>query len=221
MHILRFFSGLAIVAVQASLCAGQATAPPTGAKLILIPSEPMSEPRFPKHGGKAAAKPEAEQQVRPAILNLRPADDPIYLEEKPEAETEPWRTYRRPRVDRFSHDAGGVALQGYDVVGYLDDRVEKGVKELSFDYGGVTWWFTSAGHRDSFAGDPVRYVPEYGGFCAYAIGRGYPATADPRSYLVAGGKLLLFYDRVVRAVWEQDQRLLTAKADRNWPEVHR
>ncbi|MEO7652271.1 MAG: YHS domain-containing (seleno)protein [Bryobacteraceae bacterium] len=218
---MKFFSGLAILAVQACLCAGQESNPQTGAKLILIPSEPMAEPRFPKGGAKQAAKPDAEQPVRPAILNLRPAGDPIYLEEEPPAETGQWHTYRRPKVDQFSHEAGGVALQGYDVVGYLDDRAEKGVKEFSFDHGGVTWWFASAERRDLFGRDPGRYVPEYGGFCAYAIGKGYPATADPRAYAVTGGKLYLFHDRAVRAVWEQDQRGLTAKADRNWPKVHR
>jgi YHS domain-containing protein len=163
------------------------------------------------------------QRVRPAILDLKPPGDPIYLvqEPEPEADHDRWRTYARPKVEPFSRDGDGVAVQGYDVVSYLDDEAEKGRKEFSAEYGGTMWWFATAEHRDLFTRDPERYLPVYGGFCAYSVGKGYPATADPRVFTIDGGKLYLFFDRAVRAVWDQDRTRLVGKADNHWPTLHR
>jgi len=194
-----------------------------GAPLKLVPSEPLSEPRFPKQiePPKTAGTPAGG--VRPAILNLNPAGDPIYLIEEPAVESgrDKWRTYQRPKVDRFSKDGEGVAMQGYDVLSYLEKRTEKGQREFSIEYGGINWYFANSDHRDQFRQDPERFLPEYGGFCAYSVGRGYPVTADPRAFIVEGRKLYLFFDKAVQTVWEQDQRHLITSADRYWPQLHR
>jgi YHS domain-containing protein len=184
-----------------------------GAPLKLVPSDPLTEPQYPK---KAADK---EHAVRPAILVLKPAGDPIYVEEDSKAGD--WSTYRRPRVEPFSRDGHGNALQGYDVVSYFEQHAEKGLKEYSLEYAGFTWSFHTAEHRNKFRQDPEQFLPQYGGFCAYSVGRGYPATADPTSFAIVGGKLYLFFDKAVRFVWEQDLRSLIAGADRNWPKLHR
>jgi YHS domain-containing protein len=139
------------------------------------------------------------------------------VEEAPEAP----RTYQRPKVDRFSRDGEGIALHGYDVVSYQEKRAEKGTAEWVAEYGGIRWRFTSERHREEFQKHPESYLPEYGGFCAYSVGRGYPATADPRAFVVDRGKLYLFFDRAVQAVWEQDRARLVDAADRNWPKLHR
>src|SRR5262249_55086579 len=155
------------------------------------------EPPRPARNTEPSELPAApETGVRPAILRLKPAGDAIYLVEDPpmESDTHKWRNYRRPRVDRFSRDGEGVAIQGYDVVSYHELRVEKRSKQFSAEYGGVRWHFASADHRDLFLRNPPGFVPQYGGFCAYSVGRGYPATADPRAYVVHERKLYLFFD---------------------------
>src|SRR3954447_5354761 len=194
-----------------------ALAAQSGAPLTLVPTEPLAEPQIPKQ-----AKPPAPG-VRPAILELKPPGDPIHLVEEPaiESDRDRWRTYQRPKVDRFSRDGEGVALQGYDVLSYLEKRAEKGQKELSVDYGGLQWYFATADHLDQFRRHPESFLPEYGGFCAYSVGRGYPATADPRAFVVDGNKLYLFFDQAVQTVWEQDRQHLVASADQYWPRLHR
>lgn len=195
---------------------------PVGARLKLVePAEEMSQMRLPKPA--SAAEPTG---VRPAILKLKPPSDPIYLEEAPAPEgatdRDKWRTYQRPKVDAISRDGMGAALQGYDVLSYLEDGLAvQGSEKFTAEYGGVTWRFTTAEHRDRFRANPQAYQPEYGGFCAYSVGRGYPATADPKSFKVQDGKLYLFFNRAAQTVWEQDQRQLSAAADRNWPRMHR
>jgi YHS domain-containing protein len=199
---------------------------PAGARLKLVqPAEEMSQMQLPRAtAGAAAAKPEISG-VRPAILQLKPSSDPIYLEEAPAeegADRDKWRTYQRPKVDAISRDGMGAALQGYDVLSYLEDGAAvPGREQFTAEYSGVTWRFATAEHRDRFRANPQAYQPEYGGFCAYSVGRGYPATADPMSFKVQDGKLYLFFNRAAQLVWEQDQRRLSAAADRNWPRMHR
>jgi hypothetical protein len=222
------FQHLFLCAVTFSgILTGQQTAPPAkaqGAPLQLVPSKPFEQPPKSVQNGEPAKAPTAsEPGVRAAILNLKPAGDPIYLVEDPAtgSDKDKWRTYQRPKVDRFSRNGEGVAIQGYDVVSYQEHRVEKGTKDFSADYGGLSWHFATADHRTLFLQDPQSFVPEYGGFCAYSVARGYPATADPRAYVVQDRKLYLFFDKVVQAVWEQDQRHFVSAADRYWPELHR
>ena len=196
--------------------------------LALIPSEPMSEMHLPQGrpaaAGKASpvAETAPERKVQPSVLHLLAAGDPIYLvEKKPDATQDQWRTYSVPKVDPISRDGQGLALQGFDVVSYLDKHAEKGRSEYSFAYGGVTWLFATAEHLQRFVRQPEQYLPEYGGFCAYSIGRGYPATADPRVFTLDGTRLYLFFDKAVQIVWQQDQRNSVVAADRNWPKLHR
>jgi hypothetical protein len=206
---------IAAAGIAAMLCGQQQ--PDHGARLILAPSEPLAEPRFPEQ-----PKVQRETGVRPAILNLKPAGDPIHLVDQlqPDAAGE-WKTYRVPRVDRISRDGEGVAMQGYDVLSYLNRRVEKGSKDFAFEHGGVKWLFANAGNRDEFGKDPERYMPEYGGFCAYSVSRGYPVTADPRVSLIRNSKLYVFFDNAARLVWEQDEAAAMRAADRNWPRLRR
>ncbi|MCC6858377.1 MAG: hypothetical protein IT158_07445 [Bryobacterales bacterium] len=229
MTLARILFGMAILTAP---LIGQSDGPATrqpGTRLVLAPSEPLTEPAFPKAKTGTAAPPASpgsvrpEPGIRPAILDLKPPGDPIYLVEEPESDAfrDQWRTYRRPKVDPFSRDGDGIALQGYDVVSYFGGYAGKGRKEFAVEYAGTAWWFVAAENRDQFAQAPDRYLPAYGGFCAYSVGKGYPATADPRVFTIDSGKLYLFFDKAVRAVWEQNRRGFVAKADRNWPGLHR
>ena len=189
----------------------------TAGGLILVPSEPI-DALARAVAGLTQQKPGL---VRPARLDIRPSGDPIYIVEDREWDGDQWRTYRRPKVDPFSKDRDGIALKGYDVISFLEKAPEKGAKLHASEYGGVTWWFATEEHRRTFAAEPARFVPEYGGFCAYSAGRGVAASADPRVFAVSGGKLYLFFDPAVRTVWEQEQSVSIAKANQYWPKLHR
>jgi YHS domain-containing protein len=141
---------------------------------------------------------------------------------KPErSSASPQRTYQRRKVDAFSHDHEQVAIPGYDLVSYLDRKPQRGRAEFTVEYGGVVWQFATADNREAFQHDPQRYLPQYGGFCAFAVSIGLPAHADPRIFAVVEGKLYLFFDSAVRLVWEQDRDRAVADANARWPELHR
>jgi hypothetical protein len=183
--------------------------------LQLVPAAPLPQ--------KPSPVPSKPQPFRPSMLVLKPAADPLHLVEEPEFDSDgdQWRTARRMKVDAVSRDADGIAIQGYDVLSFLDQEPKKGKPELSVTHAGVTWLFTIPEHRDQFQQNPAKFMPEYGGFCAYSAAQGYPATADPHTFAVVSGRLYLFFDKAVRTVWEQDQARLVSRADRNWPKLHR
>ena len=183
----------------------------------LVPSEPIDA-----LARLMAGRAQQEQGVvRPLRRDIKPSGDPIYIVEEREWDGDQWRTYRRPKVDPFSRDSDGVAIKGYDVLSFVDKAPEKGTKLHASDYGGVTWWFTTEEHRRVFAAAPESFLPEYGGFCAYSVGRGVAASADPLVYAMIGGKLYLFFDPAAKTVWEQERSGSLTNADRNWPKLHR
>lgn len=117
-------------------------------------------------------------------------------------------------------ERNGLAIDGYDPVAYFSDmKPMKGSLDFHADYQGSTFQFVSAAHRDVFAADPAKYAPQYGGYCAYGIAKGYKAKIDPAAFTVLGDKLYLNYSETVRSQWLTDAPGYIRKADVNWPEV--
>lgn len=115
---------------------------------------------------------------------------------------------------------GGIAVRGTDVVAYATQgRPAAGSAAFTHAWRGATWRFASAAHRDLFAGDPERYAPAYGGFCAFAVSEGYTAPIDPAAWRIVDGRLFLNYDRAVQRRWEGDIPGRIARGDANWPRI--
>ncbi|TNE63869.1 MAG: YHS domain-containing protein [Alphaproteobacteria bacterium] len=110
------------------------------------------------------------------------------------------------------------AVGGYDTVAYFTDaKALKGKKQFSSKYMGAEWRFATQANLDAFLADPARYAPQYGGYCAWAVARGYTASGDPEQWKIVDGKLYLNYNAEVKATWEQDIPGYIAKADVNYP----
>ena len=66
-----------------------------------------------------------------------------------------------------------LAVHGYDVVAYFTvGRPTVGNSKFSVVHNDATYRFASAAHRDAFKADPNKYLPQYGGFCAYGVAVG-------------------------------------------------
>lgn len=115
---------------------------------------------------------------------------------------------------------GGLAVQGYDVVAYATNGAPtKGRPEFEHRWNGAVWRFASAANRDEFARDQQKYAPQFGGYCAWAVSRGYTADIDPEAWRIVDGKLYLNYSKRVQRMWEQDIPGNIAKGEANWPRV--
>jgi YHS domain-containing protein len=119
-------------------------------------------------------------------------------------------------------ERNNLAIDGYDPVAYFtEQKPVKGSAQFRSDFQGSTFQFASAVHRDIFAADPAKYAPQYGGFCAYGMAKGYKATIDPAAFTVLSDKLYLNYSKTVRSQWLSDIPGYVQKADANWPEVRK
>lgn len=126
-------------------------------------------------------------------------------------------TYASQQFER-----NGLAIDGYDPVAYFTEKKPvKGSPEFRTAYQGSTFLFASATHRDAFVAEPTKYAPQYGGFCAYGMAKGYKAVIDPAAFTVVRDKLYLNYSESVRTRWLSDIPGYVQKADTNWPDVQR
>jgi hypothetical protein len=107
-------------------------------------------------------------------------------------------------------DAPAVAIKGYDPVAYFEQgRPVKGLPSLAHDFDDRRYLFSSAKHRDLFAANPERYVPQFHGLCAAGLADGRIVEPDPTAFVVRDGKLYLFQGAKGVQRVEKDPSLLT------------
>lgn len=119
----------------------------------------------------------------------------------------------------FTDLVPGTGAAGYDVVSYFGGPPAPGKDEFTAQWKGATWKFANAENRDAFLAQPEKYAPQYGGYCAYAVSKGYTAKGDPEAWSVVDGKLYLNYSLDVRKMWSEDIPGNITKGDANWPKV--
>ena len=110
------------------------------------------------------------------------------------------------------------AIRGYDVVAYFKDKKAiKGDKEFNAKYKEITWLFSSKENLDLFNADPEKYMPQYGGFCTYAVGeRNELLGSNPKFFSFVDNKLYLHCDENTKRIWETDAATYIIKAEKNW-----
>jgi len=120
----------------------------------------------------------------------------------------------------FDTSPEGVAMDGYDPVSYFAAAAPApGDPQIAADWSGATWHFTSTANRDRFLADPEAYAPQYGGWCAWAVGHGYLQPARPTSYAIVRGKLYLNWSPGVQRRWEATRPANIASGNVRWPRL--
>lgn len=118
----------------------------------------------------------------------------------------------------------GFAIQGYDLVSYFENKAEEGKKQFQTIYDGATFKFVSQVHLDAFLENPKQYLPQYGGYCAYAIAKkSKKVSINPKTFEIRNGKLYLFYNSWgtnTLKLWQKDiLKGLQKNADQNWDTI--
>ncbi len=119
-----------------------------------------------------------------------------------------------------------IAISGYDPVAYFKlAKAVKGNKDLSVVADGITYYFSTADNKEEFKKDYTKYEPQYGGWCAYAMGNdGSKVEVDPETFKIVDGKLYLFYNRFFNNTlksWNKNEAHLKMNADANWKKFFR
>jgi len=112
-----------------------------------------------------------------------------------------------------------IAMNGYDPVSYFNERKPaKGSDDFEYTWNDSKYLFSCKENLELFKSDPVKYAPQYNGYCAFAMSRGDYSRINPEVYAIVDGKLYLTYNRDIRNAWLQDKEHYISKADRIWQE---
>ena len=112
------------------------------------------------------------------------------------------------------------ALQGYDVVSYqTGKRPIRGNGNFVAVHDGATYQFSSADNQKAFEKDPEKYVPAYGGYCAFGTSVGKKFIGDPEVWRIVDGKLYLNLDTSIQSEWLKDVPGRIRSADTNWRNI--
>ncbi len=125
----------------------------------------------------------------------------------------------------FNVGGNNLWVEGYDPVAYLvQGKAMKGSERITTTYRGATFRFANATHKDLFLKDPQRYLPQYGGWCAYAMGaNAEKVEVDPETFKVRDGKVYLFYNAFFNntlLTWNKNEGSLRMDADKHWAAFH-
>lgn len=116
---------------------------------------------------------------------------------------------------------GPLAMRGYDPVAYhAEGAARPGSADHATLHDGAVYRFASAENQATFEQDPARYLPAYGGFCAYGVALGAKFDGDPEVFKIVDGQLFLNLNPGVQGKWEEDTRGNIKKANKTWKKIH-
>ena len=130
------------------------------------------------------------------------------------------------RRQQYHVDKSFLAISGYDPTSYFSQKKPvEGKKNIAVAYEGITYYFASEQNKKQFVAAPKMYEPQYGGWCAYAMGAtGEKVEVDPETYKIVDGKLYLFYNKYFTNTlksWNKDEAKLKSKADESWKNFYK
>ncbi len=114
----------------------------------------------------------------------------------------------------------GVALGGYDVVAYFAEKVAKqGKSEYAYEWNGVQWFFSKPEYLRLFQHNPEKYLPKYGGYCAFGASQGYKVGTKPDAFYLHNENLYFNFAKCVQERWleKRDERI--HQADESWDQI--
>jgi YHS domain-containing protein len=110
-----------------------------------------------------------------------------------------------------------VALKGYDPVSYFTSAsAHKADGTYSYLYEGLTWYFETSENLESFKADPAKYIPVFGGFCAYELADEELAYSKPEFWHIHNGQVYLFSSKGAQEKWYMQIDTMIQKAQMQW-----
>lgn len=109
-----------------------------------------------------------------------------------------------------------LAIKGFDPVAYFTlGQPARGHPDIAYEWDEHRYHFASAGHREMFRSDPVRFAPQFANFCAMALSRGEIIEANPEYWLIDDGRLYLFGAAAGPSVFQGSVKANAARAEHN------
>lgn len=124
----------------------------------------------------------------------------------------PWG-HKEVNTPMFSNEA----INGYDPVDYFTTgAATKGTESFTYEWKNATWYFSSEENINLFKAEPEKYAPQFGGYCAFAVGKGFTANSDPNAFKIIDGKLYLCADQDILKQWLDGGDESLKESNENW-----
>jgi len=122
---------------------------------------------------------------------------------------------------KFNKNMDGFAINGYDPVSYFTNgKPETGISGYSYEWMGAKWQFTSEEHLKMFKENPIKYAPQFGGYCSYAISLNKLVPADSDFWTIENGNLYLNFNGDAQKLFRKDLSGNIKTAEKNWKSLN-
>ncbi len=109
------------------------------------------------------------------------------------------------------------AINGYDAVAYFtENKAVLGDEAYSYNWKNADWNFSSEENKKLFIENSEKYTPQFGGYCSFAVSKGFTANTNPNSFEFIEGKLYLFADEGMKSNWKKNQKENLQKCETDW-----
>lgn len=122
-------------------------------------------------------------------------------------------------ISYFSTREG--AIRGYDPVAYFkESKAIKGDPKFTCNWAGVDWYFKNQEYLDLFKGSPEKFIPQYGGYCAFGVSENHLSPTDPNAFTIVNNQLFLNYSLKVKELWQKNRDERIQKGNEYWPQLN-
>lgn len=113
-----------------------------------------------------------------------------------------------------------TGVLGYDLVAYhTEGKPVRGDGNNLVVIDDVTYLFANEANKKAFEANPDKYLPAFGGYCAFGASVGKKFVGDPEVWKIVDGTLYLNLDRNIQKMWFEDISGNIVKAEQNWPQI--
>lgn len=113
-----------------------------------------------------------------------------------------------------------IGASGYDLTTYFSqEKPQRGNGHHVAEHDGVTYVFATDDNKKTFQANPGKFLPQYGGFCAFGVSVSKKFVSDPEQFDIVDGKLYLNLDSKTRAIWLKDVPGRIQQGDTNWTKI--
>lgn len=110
-----------------------------------------------------------------------------------------------------------TGVLGYDLVSYHSEgKPVRGDGNNLVVVDGVTYLFANEENKNAFEKNTEKYLPAYGGYCAFGVSVNKKFVGDPEVWKIVDGTLYLNLDRNIQKIWFEDIPGNIVKAEQNW-----
>jgi len=113
-----------------------------------------------------------------------------------------------------------VGVGGYDLVSYQNGKKPlPGNGNHVVRHKDVNYLFANKSNAKKFKANAEKYLPAYGGYCAYGASVGKKFIGDPTVWEIVDGQLYLNLDNSIKSIWVKDIPGNIKKADIQWERI--